>query len=653
MSAICGFYNFNKKQASSDIGKAMMSGFDKYYSDYTDHIVHENIFFGSHFVIITDEAENEKLPFRDITSGLTITADAIIDNRNELKTELELTADECNRLSDSQFILMCYKKWGKECVDHLIGDFAFAIYDEKEDILFCAKDHMGKRSLYYYCTQDAFYFSTTIEPVLNIPNFEKKLNDEWIAYFLGYNHPFNDVYPDQTIYENIKQVLPANRITVDQKKVHIESYWSPLNLKKIIYSTDEEYEKNFIEILDQAVKCRLRTRRSVAIMMSGGLDSTSVGCLAARELANQGKHLLAYCAIPMLGYKNYLPKYSLPDESEYVRAMTEAFKNIDLFYMRSDGKNSVSNVDELLDDLEQPYKIIENLFWMNNIISEASKRNSKIVLTGQLGNYTISYGFLFDHLSTLLNDFRPFSFIKAIKKFAKCNGLSSKYILKCYIAAILPEFIKKSIFFFREKISLPPDPPLYNSILNPIIEGKYKIKDHLRHLPLIKPAILFDMNKSQQLSTNHRMLNHIGFFDTRLSLSHGVQLRDPTADKRVVEYCFRVPMEQYVKDSQERSLLRRSFKGIMPDRIRLNKIFRGRQSADWVQRLIPEWRNISAELEAMLKYDIVKHYIDEKQIRRILSRYRTALEIKPSEDFHSLILVYVFARFLKRVFSLK
>ncbi len=125
---------------------------------------------------------HEKLPFHDEKAGLIITADARIDNRKELSEELDI--ENIEEVSDSYFILKSYEKWGEKCPEHLLGDFAFAIWDEKEEKLFCARDHMGIKPFYYYLNDDIFVFGTEIKALFDVPNVPYQLNKIKVALYL-------------------------------------------------------------------------------------------------------------------------------------------------------------------------------------------------------------------------------------------------------------------------------------------------------------------------------------------------------------------------------------------------------------------------------------------------------------------------------------
>ena len=158
MSAIAGIVNFNKEPVKIEEIHSVMGALQKFPADDIQVWKNENVFFGCHAQWITPESIGEPLPFYDSERQCTITADAIIDNREELFESLQVDRDKRKTIPDSQLILLAYYKWGEESPKYLIGDFAFMIWDEREQKLFGARDFSGSRTLYYYRDQNHICF---------------------------------------------------------------------------------------------------------------------------------------------------------------------------------------------------------------------------------------------------------------------------------------------------------------------------------------------------------------------------------------------------------------------------------------------------------------------------------------------------------------
>ena len=189
------------------------------------------------------------------------------------------------RLTDAEFILAAYEKWGDDCAKHLLGDFAFAIWDERRQRLFCARDHFGVKPFFYSHTADSFNFSST----LNELKVSTTLNEIAVGDYLLFG-----VNQDQstTIFKDIQRLPPGHTLTVENNQIKIQRYWTPSLPAEIRFRDPGSYVERFSELLSLAVQDRLRADR-VAVSMSGGLDSTSLAAIAC-EHSTVGAFAIVY-----------------------------------------------------------------------------------------------------------------------------------------------------------------------------------------------------------------------------------------------------------------------------------------------------------------------------------------------------------------------
>jgi asparagine synthase (glutamine-hydrolysing) len=620
MSAICGIYYRDNRPVTPETGAAMMEKLGIYRRDASGTWRDGPVFLGCHSRWVTPESVGEVMPYRDASTGLTITADAVIDNREDLFERLGVTGPQRQEMPDGPLILKAYQKWGIECPRYLLGDFAFAIRDEGAHMMFCAVDHASHRTLHYYLSARLFVFSTLIEPLFVTREIERHYSKVGIADYLS-APPFT--HADITLYENIYRLPAGHRLSVHSDKSARKVYWeaqrgAPLKLK-----SDGEYEEAFRRVLGEAVVSCLRSRRPVGMMLSGGLDSPSVACLAARELAKAGQRLKGFTSAPMTGYRDWLPPPWLADETPYVEAVRKHAGNIDVTYCRSEGKHALSDTDRLMAIREQPYKNFGNLFWIDTILAEARSLNIGVVLTGQLGNGTISWGGIGPYMVSLARSGQWPRFVKEALAFADRRNNPRVRTLLGFVIRSLPDALQKRWRGLRNRGTDP------------------------RDLPYIPPVT--DSPGNRKLMLNPALLGQLGSSATTMGLAHNLIIRDPTADRRVIEFCLSVPEEQYVRDGQERFLLRRAMAGILPDRVRLNETTYGRQSADGWQRLRADWPRVEEEIRGIGVLPGEREYFDLDLIRWDLERVRRygdrALDTR---NWRRLIGNVLLSRFLKK-----
>lgn len=229
----------------------------------------------------SEDTEEEQLPF-SLDGNLQIVGDVRLDNRMELLKELNTYFNTINNLTpDSYLLLYAYKHWGEDCLQHISGDFAFAIWDEQNRYLFCARDHFGLIPFYYTQLDHRFLFTNFYAALKDIPNLMSELNDDVLRDYLitGINKSF-----DQTIYKKISKLPPAHQLIYKDGEVQISRYWEiPTHIKPIRYKTTKEYVTHFYRLFEQSIKDRTRSSK-VGSSLSGGMDSSSITAITKKIL---------------------------------------------------------------------------------------------------------------------------------------------------------------------------------------------------------------------------------------------------------------------------------------------------------------------------------------------------------------------------------
>ncbi|MDD3230680.1 MAG: asparagine synthase-related protein [Oscillospiraceae bacterium] len=623
-----------------------MKELNKYHFDKTGRFMEGPVFLGCHQNCVTPESLKETLPYEDKETSLVITADAIIDNRDELFEIFAIPVEE-QSMPDSRLILKAYKKWGIKCPEYLIGDFAFAIWDKQKNELFCARDHVGKRSLYYYDSSDVFAFSTLMEPLFKIDGVNKHLNETYVADFLAITSLRHELSDEMTLYEEAFNLPPSCAMLVNKKGLKKWRYWEIKKTKELHFDTDTEYEEAFRKIYSEAVNCRLRSVKKVGILLSGGLDSGSVACLAAPELKKRNEKLYSFTQVPMDGYKEWLPENRLADEREYVEEVCTFTSNIEPHYLASEGKSPLTEINERLETLEQPYKTLENAYWGNACFQAANDKGIGVLLSGQTGNATVSWGNFSPYIIFLLKNARIRTFFKEIEAYSKRQKINPLRMIRSTGFNFMPYVIKKYRYIKRNGTD-------YTELLSPINPQFAKAIKVEKRLKMYKADQLF-IDHGDSFEERMKMLgtsafSHLGAIETKSSLKFCVEKRDPTRDKRVIEFCINLPENQWVRDGEERRFIRHAMEGYMPDMVCLNTTVRGRQAADWVQRIVPEWAEVYREMETIGDNELERKYLDIPRIKRFLAANK---ELSPDDNegiesgVRLLIRALIFTRFLR------
>ena len=267
---------------------------------------------GHRMLWTTPESLIEKLPLVNERGDLVITADARIDNRDELIAALQTNNRPADKITDSDLILAAYEKWGEDCPQHLLGDFAFAIWDERKQILFCARDHFGVKPFYYYYSNQTFIFASETKALLSIDEVPHQVNEVRIGDYL------TSMLEDKSItsYQGVLRLPPAHSITLTQQgNLQLRCYWTLELSEELRLNSDEEYAEAFRKVFTEAVRCRLRTAFPIGSHLSGGLDSSSICCIARKLLEESNSQLHTF--------SNIFDDVPGSDERSFIEAVLE------------------------------------------------------------------------------------------------------------------------------------------------------------------------------------------------------------------------------------------------------------------------------------------------------------------------------------------
>ncbi|KRE75527.1 asparagine synthase-related protein [Paenibacillus sp. Soil750] len=646
MSAITGIFQLDEQQpVSLAHGELLMKALEKYPADDIQTWGNERVFLGCHTQWITPESVGEQVPYYDDERQLAITADAIIDNRNELFEQLQVESDRRERFPDSALILLAYRKWGEEAPKYLIGDYAFMIWDAKKHQLFGARDFTGSRTLYYHHNRTSFTFCTTIEPLLVLPHIEKRLNEEWLAEFLAITSVIDTVDVESTVYKHIQQIPPSHSILVKAGKVTLTKYCTFSAGKQLKLKSNEEYEEAFRDVFQSAVTARLRTHRNVGSQLSGGLDSGSVVSFAARALQKQKKQLYTYSSIPEENFSDWTKRNTIADERPLIKSTVAYVGNIHDQYFDFAGKSALSEVDEWLDIMEMPYKFFENSVWIKGIYEKAHQQDIGVLLNGGRGNFTISWGPAMQYYASLMRKLSLVHLYDEVCKFSVKMESGRAHILKLAAQKAFPGIHQ----LFSKGTQQEPPPQL----LNPDLARKTNIIQKLEAKGMLA-GVQLTKNLDKERIMHFQQLNLWNTSNTstsKLSLRYKLQGRDPTNDLRVVRFCLSLPMEQYIQKGQDRALIRRSMHNLLPDDIRLNQRLRGIQGTDVIHRMTPSWSSFIDEVQQLSKDPMASQLLNVPVLQSAISNIRNAPQANAafSPDFRILMRSLIVYRFLKKL----
>lgn len=587
-----------KAPVPPDYAPAMCAALRHLGPDGSAVLEHSGIVLGHLSRRITPESVYEKLPLSSSCGRYIITSNSRIDNREDLFSILDVSHAPCSQVPDSLLILECYKKWGAHCPARILGEFTFAIWDLREESLFCACDHMALRSFFYYFDGEIFAFASQLSGLMALPFVTMELEESHLGRFLRLPA---DTHADGTLYKHIKKLNGSRLLILRDRQLIIRPYWTPDQIKPVRFRRDHEYADALRELLTHAVGCCLRRLPHVdaAVTLSGGLDSSSIACLAARQLAKENKRLTAVAGVLPRNHDGIEQ-----DERFYIDAVNAQEPNIDLIYVTAGERGPFEALEQAF---AETYRPVRPYYFLHRALWEtAADQGARLLFYGEGGDHMASYRGK-DSLARLVLHGRWLKTLTQARRMAHSTGVSLGKIIKSrIIRLLLPRWIHK-----------PPVSPLYTAAHNDFIQ---RLGIHTHNSPadsarsILYPHIMLEKLTAGTfaLAADYNRMSHTGL--------SGLY---PFMDKKVMEFCLAIPPDQFIVDGHERSLLRRAMEGILPPPVQWRKD-KAPFSPDFHRRVKHTTHQITSFLDTLGSHDPVHRFIDVTAIRAAIADIQPA-----------------------------
>ena len=567
-------------------------------SESLQHRVHDRAWtwadphcaMGAALLHITPGTELEKAPSAEPGANDTvISCDARIDNREELIKKFDLGAAI---VCDSELILKLYEICGEECVDHLIGAFAFAIYDSNAKTLFCARDHFGEKPFSYALVDGRLAFASEPRGVVASGLVDAAINEKRILSLLAMNP--DDV--SSTAYKGINRLPAAHALTITGSELRVWRYWEPQIPATPVRMTDEETAAQFIALLRSAVFCRLRSTKPVGACLSGGLDSSTIVMLAREAV---GAHSPANV---LTTFSATFPSVPGSDEEQWISIVEKAdgahLAPVAPSRHPMDQFSPMTHTAAIVAAIDEP-TLAPNLFQIWELASQAKAQGIGVLLGGHDGDTVVSHGFALITELTLGEEWAKLSHeLTMLNEFlgnyeGQSNALVEQYAVPCVKHLILKGALPQA---FRTAKVLNGDYGIpIKSMLGAIMPRRIKriarqrrigrgksgivqlsaaakkSPHYLNSVPVASEAWRPSAHENHLQALKHPLVGESFEFFDRIGARLGIEHRHPFFDKRLVEFCLSLPIEQKIRRGWTRAILRDSTKSILPEPIRLRK----------------------------------------------------------------------------------
>ncbi|HYG46488.1 MAG TPA: asparagine synthase-related protein [Allosphingosinicella sp.] len=528
-----------------------------------------------------------------------LVADLRLDNRADLAAALGLDPGELSLMADSALLLLALERWGESALDRILGDFAFAFYDARERRLLLARDPLGQRPLFWH-RGDGFVAFSSMPCGIHALGTVARRPDETslIRYLAGLPRS-----GPESFFEGVERVEPGHAVTVTPERRAARRYWRPrrreLRLKRF-----EDYVEAFRSELDSAVARRLRGAGDlVAAHLSAGWDSGATAATAARLLAPAGGRVLAFTHVPSAAAGPVMPFNRFADEGALAAATARLHPNVEHVRLASSGRSPLADLDRYAALFERPVFNLCNHVWLSQIRAAAGAAGARILLSGEIGNWTISAA-----PNTLLADFLRQGRWLAWSREARFMIRDGRARLRGVAASSFGPWIPGALWSRLERYSSGP----HSSVTDPL------------H-PRLRDSVAGQRDDGRSKSYFDQAADALMAMDwgehrKGILAGWGIDKRDPTADIRLIDFCLSLPLDMLMKDGVRRPLARAALADRVAPAVLAEKR-KGYQSADWHVGLSRDRAGVARLVEAMAADETASRLIDVERLRALVREW--------------------------------
>lgn len=512
--------------------------------------LNKNIGLGHRRLSIVDVAHGHQ-PMFNADKSIALIYNGEVYNHGDYRKELKNKGYKYQTTSDTESILYLYEEYGFECVEKLRGMFAFAIWDEKENQLFIARDRVGIKPLYYvHDKQGNLFFASEIKSLISAEAVKPEINYDVLPDQLA-NHGTS---LDETFYKDVKRLMPGHFLVWKDGEISIKKYWNLEYEPKHTEISDKEFVGQWLEQFKKAVELRLMADVPLGMFLSGGIDSSAIAAVMSEMVTEPIKTF-------SVGFAE-----REANEFRYARMVSEKFK---------------TEHHELTITPEQFFAELPKLIWQEDeplgfdssiplyFVSKLAAEHVKVVLTGEGSDEILAGYSRYSKALMLLNYGEKYQSVtpEFVRNFVKVgvSALPGKLNRKLNRTFLSREADVENLFFDNFSI-------FSQSMQAELLSDETKKKiENLN--PYSHQEKWFDEGNAKKLldkilyADTKTYLHELLMKQDQMSMAASLESRVPFLDHELVEFTAKIPVRMKIRGKDTKWILREAMKGILPDEI--------------------------------------------------------------------------------------
>ncbi|MFQ5804455.1 MAG: asparagine synthase (glutamine-hydrolyzing), partial [Candidatus Methylomirabilales bacterium] len=495
---------------------------------------------------VTPESAEETQPLVD-SRGIVLVFDGRLDNREELLASLRDSYQVSSSSPDPALVLAAYEAFGDRLPERLAGDFALGLFDPNRQHLLLARDAIGIRPLYYYRTRDTFLFASEIKALLAHPAVSPKPNDDTLADFLLNNVRDQEI----TFFEGISSLPPAHMALLTPQSFSKRRYWDFDAGGCIRLGSFDEYATAFRHLFEQAVRRRLRSAHPVAVSVSGGLDSSSILCVAETLARREPR-------VPRIQGVSYTSREGSPSDERGFLVEVEKKYGTTIHRVPMGPMGLVDGSEEAVRQLEVPWldEQWDNICTFHRKIQHLG---SRVVLTGHWADHILfPQGYLVDlfrslawrKIRTHLNEFGLW-----------LTDADPRHFPRRFFLGVVKYHLPRPLYPLIRRLRVKRDRPWYSKAL----QRRAFRRAWKQTANGWTPSSAHARSLYEEVRSAHHLL--CMDWNNKMVSMHGLEMAYPFLDRDLLSFLMAVPGEVLTWNGVPKGLLRTAMHGVLPEAI--------------------------------------------------------------------------------------
>jgi len=547
---------------------------------------------------IIDLSEDGRQPMQSVDGRYTIVFNGEIYNFLHLRKELEQKGHQFCTKTDTEVLLYAYIEYGPASLEKINGMFAYVIWDNKEKILFAARDRIGKKPFHYYYHEGGFAFSSEIKSLLQINNIHTGIDTTALVDYLKYlfiPHP-------KSIYKNIFKLSPGHYLLYGDCNLQIKEYWD-VDFSQQSRRSEKDLEEELLQLIKEAVECRLLSDVPLGAFLSGGIDSSGIVALMSQVSSSP----VTTCTI---GFND-----KALNEAEYAKVFAHSIQaDHHEHYVQDEPVHIIKKLNWHFDEPFADSSMVPTYY-----VSKMARQNVTVALSGDGGDESFAgYAkYSIDQFENKVREYTPSSLLRTMSSLSGMfpqNTIFRKTHSLCSSALLTPAqgFYVTNSFITNQQL---------RTLLTPDIRKSVQGYDPADHITNYYEKANGPDHLAKILYTDLKLLLPGDFLVKvdRMSMANSLEVRSPLLDHRMIEFAATIPSSMKMNGKHKKYILKKAFATILPEEI-LTRKKHGFESpiSKWFRSEVKEMAGNS-----LFKNEKLQEFFDIQAIKQVWNQHQT------------------------------